>query len=191
MNRRPADYEFEIAAAGGPDPLVSGFSLSAAFDQCDGESACRGWRTGRLLPHEVSELRSASSSVGAAMLLDQLRPAASPLRHARGTQVGPDDDMKDERVDTCRSNGAGETVWLTLRQAAARAVVSEGTLKREVHRRRIRFARVGGRRCLRFRPEWIDAWLEGSATPVEVQLQSEPAIGRSHRWGQGRAKKVG
>jgi excisionase family DNA binding protein len=61
---------------------------------------------------------------------------------------------------------SGDTVWLTLRRAAVRAAVSEGTIKREVHRGRIRFARVGGRRCLRFRAEWIDAWLEASTTPI-------------------------
>jgi hypothetical protein len=30
-------------------------------------------------------------------------------------------------------------------------------------------ARIGGRRDLRFRADWIDAWLEQSAAPVEVR----------------------
>ena len=66
----------------------------------------------------------------------------------------------------------GDNVWLTLRHAAARAAVSEATIKREVRGGRIRFARVGGRRCLRFRPEWIDAWLEASAMPTESAPRS-------------------
>jgi excisionase family DNA binding protein len=59
-------------------------------------------------------------------------------------------------------------IWLTLRHAAARAAVSEATIKREVSRGRIRCARVGGRRSLRFRAEWVDAWLERTAKPVET-----------------------
>jgi excisionase family DNA binding protein len=56
-------------------------------------------------------------------------------------------------------------VWIDLPRAAERAVVSESTIKREVRRGRIRCARVGGRKLLRFRPEWIDQWLEGSSSP--------------------------
>ena len=80
-----------------------------------------------------------------------------------------DDGMNEERRDAVDRRGTGEGVWLTLRQAAARAAVSEGTIKREVHRGRVRVARVGGRRSLRFRAHWIDAWLEAHSTPVEHQ----------------------
>jgi len=80
-----------------------------------------------------------------------------------------DDDINEERRDTLHRRGTGEGVWLTLRQAATRAAVSEGTIKREVHRRRVRVARIGGRRSLRFRAQWIDAWLEAYSTPVEHQ----------------------
>lgn len=74
--------------------------------------------------------------------------------------------MNSEVSNTRERSVSGETVWLTLRRAAARAAVSEGTIKREVRLNRIRCARVGGRRCLRFRAEWIDAWLDASTTPV-------------------------
>jgi excisionase family DNA binding protein len=60
-----------------------------------------------------------------------------------------------------------DLTWLTVRHAASRAAVSEGTIKREVRRGRLRAARVGGRRSLRFRPSWVDAWLETSTTPIE------------------------
>jgi len=63
-------------------------------------------------------------------------------------------------------------IWLTLRSAAARAAVSEATIKREVRSGRIRCARVGGRRHLRFRAEWIDAWLDASVTPSEGASRS-------------------
>ena len=81
------------------------------------------------------------------------------------TRHREDDGMNVERrTEPDRDN---ENVWLTLQRAAIRAAVSEATIKREVSRGRIRFARVGGRRCLRFRREWIDSWLEQSGTPVE------------------------
>lgn len=54
-------------------------------------------------------------------------------------------------------------VWLTVREAAARARCGVKTVYREVVAGRLRAARVGGRRALRFRPEWIDLWIEVSA----------------------------
>lgn len=73
----------------------------------------------------------------------------------------------NQTVDPALTTTQDQT-WLTLRHAAARAAVSEGTLKREVRRGRIRAARVGGRRSLRFRPSWVDMWLEATSTPVEI-----------------------
>jgi excisionase family DNA binding protein len=77
--------------------------------------------------------------------------------------------MNDTWIDSHDRRASGDNVWLTLRQAAARAAVSEGTIKREIRRGRVRVARVGGRRSLRFRAQWIDAWLEGCSTPVDHQ----------------------
>jgi len=59
-------------------------------------------------------------------------------------------------------------IWLTRRDAAAYARVSEATIGREVRRGRLRHARVGGRRMLRFRRDWIDDWL--AAAPVEETM---------------------
>ena len=59
--------------------------------------------------------------------------------------------------------------WLKLREGAARAKVHEATLRREIKRGRLRHARVGGRKCVRIRASWIDAWLEATSTPVEVR----------------------
>jgi hypothetical protein len=33
---------------------------------------------------------------------------------------------------------------------------------------RLRAARIGGRRALRFLPEWIDDWLKATVEPIEV-----------------------
>ncbi len=53
--------------------------------------------------------------------------------------------------------------WLTVKGAAAHAKVSAKTLYAEVNAGRLRAARVGGRRDLRFRSEWVDDWLDKSA----------------------------
>lgn len=53
-----------------------------------------------------------------------------------------------------------DTCWITLNEAARIARVSTATLRREIRRGRLRHARVGGRKAIRVRPEWIDAWLE-------------------------------
>lgn len=61
------------------------------------------------------------------------------------------------------------TPWLVASEAASYARVSEKTLYREARLGRLRHARVGGRRELRFRREWLDAWLDATAEPVEVR----------------------
>ena len=49
--------------------------------------------------------------------------------------------------------------WLTVREAAARARCGAKLIYREVTAQRLQAARVGGRRELRLRAEWIDDWL--------------------------------
>lgn len=60
------------------------------------------------------------------------------------------------------------TRWLTVREAAARARVGPKCIYGEVKAGRLRAARIGGRRDLRFLAEWIDLWLEATSTPVEI-----------------------
>ena len=59
--------------------------------------------------------------------------------------------------------------WLTAQQAAARAQVGIKLLYKERKAGRLRAARIGGRRDLRFLDVWIDEWLQASSTPVEVR----------------------
>jgi excisionase family DNA binding protein len=58
--------------------------------------------------------------------------------------------------------------WLTVAEAAQRARCGVKTVYREVQVGRLRAARIGGRRELRLRPEWVDAWLEQAAAVVMV-----------------------
>ena len=53
--------------------------------------------------------------------------------------------------------------WLTVADAADYAGVSRDTIYTACERREIRHARIAGRRAIRLRTEWIDAWLERHA----------------------------
>jgi len=77
--------------------------------------------------------------------------------------------MNHAQNQTHTRTAGGSQHWLTLQQGAARASVHEATLRREIQRGRLRHARVGGRKAIRLRPEWIDTWLEQTSTPIEVR----------------------
>jgi excisionase family DNA binding protein len=59
--------------------------------------------------------------------------------------------------------------WLTVAEAAQRARCGVKTVYREVRTGRLRAARIGGRRELRLRPEWVDAWLDETSAVVMVR----------------------
>jgi excisionase family DNA binding protein len=61
--------------------------------------------------------------------------------------------------------------WLTVAEGAAYSGVSRDTIYTACERREIRHARVGGRRAIRLKPEWIDAWLERHARGAETDSQ--------------------
>lgn len=65
--------------------------------------------------------------------------------------------------------------WWTRREAATYVHVSEATIGREVRVGRLRHARVGGRRALRFKREWLDEWL-AAGQPTEHPV-AEPHSG--------------
>lgn len=62
------------------------------------------------------------------------------------------------------SSSSGPQAWLTVREAALRARCAEGTIRREVRAGRLRVVKLAGRKSLRFRAEWIDAWLEAGGS---------------------------
>jgi excisionase family DNA binding protein len=76
--------------------------------------------------------------------------------------------MTDQAMTTTVKE-ASPSPWLTVPEAAQRARVGVKLVYREVAAGRLRAARVGGRRDLRFRPDWVDAWLDATAAPVEVR----------------------
>jgi excisionase family DNA binding protein len=50
--------------------------------------------------------------------------------------------------------------WLTVAEGAEYAGVSRDTIYTACERGELSHARISGRRSIRLRPEWIDAWLE-------------------------------
>jgi excisionase family DNA binding protein len=51
-------------------------------------------------------------------------------------------------------------IWLTVAQGAEYAGVSRDTIYTACERRELQHARLAGRRAIRLKTEWIDAWLE-------------------------------
>ena len=69
----------------------------------------------------------------------------------------------------CCKDSTLTSPWLTVKEAAGRARVGVKVIYHEVQAGRLRAARIGGRRDLRLLAAWVDAWLEATATPVEVR----------------------
>jgi excisionase family DNA binding protein len=81
------------------------------------------------------------------------RPAAAPAAPPR-RDLDPAPAALEQRV------------WLDVAGAADRVLVSPSTIVREARAGRLRGYKVGGRKCWRFRPQDVDAWLTGTRTPV-------------------------
>lgn len=58
--------------------------------------------------------------------------------------------------------------WLTVPEAAERAKCGDRLIRREIREGRLRAARIGNRRDIRIRYDWVDEWLDESARPREV-----------------------
>ena len=66
--------------------------------------------------------------------------------------------------DLTELNASQADPWLTVMQAAAIVQVHPTTVLREIRSGRMRHVRVAGRRTIRLRQSWLDAWLDlGSA----------------------------
>ena len=58
--------------------------------------------------------------------------------------------------------------WITVDQATEQARCGKRSIYLAVQQGKLRAARLGGRRELRFLREWIDAWLLATSTPEIV-----------------------
>jgi excisionase family DNA binding protein len=59
-------------------------------------------------------------------------------------------------------------IWLNVAEAAEYAGVSRDTIYTACERRELHHARLNGRRAIRLKPEWIDAWLEKHARAANM-----------------------
>jgi excisionase family DNA binding protein len=58
--------------------------------------------------------------------------------------------------------------WLRVEEAARHARCGKRSIYLAVQQQQLQAARLGGRRELRFLPEWVDAWLLATSTAVVV-----------------------
>jgi excisionase family DNA binding protein len=61
-----------------------------------------------------------------------------------------------------------ETPWITVKEAARYAKCGTKSIYLGVASSKLKAARLGGRRELRFVREWLDEWLCATSTPVPV-----------------------
>ena len=63
--------------------------------------------------------------------------------------------------------------WLTVAEGAEYSGVSRDTIYTACERGELQHARVGGRRAIRLKPAWIDAWLERYTRGAQVARIAE------------------
>ena len=84
-----------------------------------------------------------------------------------GTETSARCSRSENDLHSQRNQNAGErSPWLTVDEAADRARCGPKLIYREVRARRLAAARVGGRRELRLRAEWVDDWLMRATSPI-------------------------
>lgn len=64
--------------------------------------------------------------------------------------------------------------WFTVAESAIYSGVSHDTIYTPCERRELKHARIGGRRSIRIKAEWIDAWLERHARGAVATAPANP-----------------
>src|SRR5262245_7681866 len=122
------------------------------------------------MPEEVPHPRPLNGCADRDGSAHPARPQPQPTNHRRGSRLAG-------RAE------APMKIWLNVAEAAAYAGVSRDTIYTACERRELRHARIGGRRAIRLKPEWIDAWLERHARAAEDSPRRSSAPGPSYTSG--------
>lgn len=62
--------------------------------------------------------------------------------------------------------------WLNVGEAAEYAGVCKDTIYTACERNELRHVRIGGRRCIRLRPVWLDEWFEEGTRKAAAGLDA-------------------
>jgi excisionase family DNA binding protein len=106
-------------------------------------------------PHSRTESSVPVETIGALMRGTQTTTTSVRLRGKRGA-------------------GGIMKTWLTVADAAEYSGLSRDTIYTACERGELRHARIGGRRAIRLKPEWIDEWIERHARGAQ-EGRSAPA----------------
>jgi excisionase family DNA binding protein len=96
------------------------------------------------------------------------RLASSPGCSASAPEVGANPAFQPGMNDRTPSPFEHVSPWLTAREGAPYARCGVKRLYEAVRNGQLRAVRLGGRRELRFRREWLDEWLENTTVMVPI-----------------------
>ena len=99
-----------------------------------------------------------------ALITALLSPARRYQAARRERNFSTHTQIKRARRQPCtRREVAMMKTWFNVSEAADYAGVSRDTIYTACERHELRSARLSGRRAIRIRPQWVDAWLEQHA----------------------------
>lgn len=117
-------------------------------------------------PHRAAHDRADSD--------DGYMPLSAHLRKHRADHDGRHGHARQRfinkslgRTRAARAEGIMKP-WMNVAEGAEYSGVSRDTIYTACERGELRHTRVGGRRVIRLKPEWIDAWLEQHARGAEA-----------------------
>ena len=125
-------------------------------------------------PHDTCRATTAALSVpvfDAGNISPHLAPLfrRAGLRSARQSASTLETVRRRLRDAATRQEGCAMKPWLNVGEGAEYAGLSRDTIYTACERKELRHVRVSGRRSIRLKPEWIDAWLERHARGAQEQ----------------------
>jgi len=89
------------------------------------------------------------------------------------SKLTPDQREANKRRPREAANALG-SLWRNLREGSAYAHQGPRKLRKAVEAGHLRAARIGGRKELFFKTEWLDGWIENQTVPVFLYMYPCP-----------------